>query len=313
MNNRTHARWPKRLLCLALAIVFVFFSARVYYRLTDDFRLVHITHNLPFYLDAETVVTAQDKELLDKISKQPFTYIGKGAQSYAFLSEDGEHVLKFFKFKHLKPHWLVQYLPNIGPFKEVKEKSIARKKRQFHSVFDGYQLAYDRHRKESGLLYIHLSSTNEIGQSVELFDKIGRRHILDMDANIFVVQERVVVNRHAMKEALNNGDLALAKLRIHQIVNHYLAEYDKGIYDRDHGVLHNMGFIGDRTIRLDVGKLSRAPRMKEQENWEPDLKIVALKYHHWMKDKYPEYYDEVISSLEQELAKAFGKPYQISE
>lgn len=312
MIDHRPAIWPRRLLCLTLVSVFIFFSARVYYRLTDDFRLRHIVHELPHNPDWETPITAEDRLFLETLSQKPFAYLGKGAQSYAFISEDGQYVLKFFKFKHLKPSWIVNHLPEVGPLKQYKEKSVARKERQIQSVFTGYKLAYDVHREESGLLFVHLNPTDELGMSVVVYDKIGRRFEIPMDPYIFVVQKRADVNRDVMDALLANGDLELAKQKIRQIIALYLSEYKKGIYDRDHGVLHNVGFIGDQPIHLDIGKLTLAPHMKEQDNWEPDLKIVALKYHRWMSEKYPQYYEEVMSTLEDELSKAFGKPYKIS-
>lgn len=306
------AIWPRRLLCLTLVSVFIFFSARVYYRLTDDFRLRHIVHELPFNPDWETPITSEDRQLLQQIADQPFTYLGKGAQSYAFVSQDGEYVLKFFKFKHLKPSWIVNHFPDFGPFQRYKEKSIARKERQIQSVFTGYKLAYDVHRAESGLLFVHLNPTTELNLEAVVFDKIGRRFEIPMDPYIFVVQRRAEVNRDVMDRLLTNGEVELAKQRVRQIVDLYLSEYNKGIYDRDHGVLHNIGFIGDQPIHLDIGKLTYAPHMKNPKNWEPDLNVVVLKYHRWMSEKHPEYYEEVMSTLEEELSKALGKPYKIS-
>jgi hypothetical protein len=310
MENKS-AKWPRRLLWVTLVSVCLFFSARVYYRLTDDFRLTHIVHELPFNKNWETKASLSDRHFLKLIFQQPFTYVGKGAQSYVFVSEDGAYVIKFFKFKHLKPSWIVEHLPEIGPIGEYKRKNIARKERQIQSVFSGYKLAYDVHREESGTVFVHLNPTDDLHASVTLFDKIGRKHKMDLDPYIFVIQECGTTSREVMAEALNNGDVELAKKRTRQIIDLYLAEYAKGIYDRDHGVLHNTGFVGDKPIHLDVGKLTDAPYMKLQENWEPDLKLIALKYHYWMKDTYPKYYEEVISTIEEDLSKAFGKPYKV--
>lgn len=309
MDKNSPGTWPRGLLYVTLIATVLFFSARVYYRLTDDFRLTHIVHKLPHNPDWETQVSDRERQLLGEVAEQQFSYLGKGAQSYAFISGNGKYVLKFFKFKHLKPSWLVNLLPEVGKLGEIKQKSLARKERQIQSVFSGYKLAYDLHRREAGLLFVHLNPTNCIGKSATLYDKIGRRFTLDLDPYIFVLQERAFLNRDVMSEALQKKDLDTVKKRIDQIVALYLSEYKKGIYDRDHGVLHNMGFIGDRPIRLDVGKLTLAHEMKEQKNWESDLKIVAFKYHRWMKETHPEYYDEVMAYLEQELAKAFEKPF----
>ena len=93
--------------CIACCVVLfcLFGIARLYYRLTDDFRLANITYELPFKPSWKVPsLTKEEYSRLAQITNQKFTYIGKGAQCYAFASEDGEYVLKFFKFKHLKPN-----------------------------------------------------------------------------------------------------------------------------------------------------------------------------------------------------------------
>jgi len=56
----------------------------------------------------------QEHQELAQILNQKFSYIGKGAQCYAFVSDDQLYVLKFFKFKHLKPNLLVDLIPSIA-------------------------------------------------------------------------------------------------------------------------------------------------------------------------------------------------------
>lgn len=311
MNHKT-AIWPKRLLVATLISVFVFFSARVYYRLTDDFRLSHVMHEMPYNEDWEVIPTNGQRNFLHSLFQQSFHYLGKGAQSYAFISDDGQYVLKFFKFKHLKPNFFVSNLPEAGALGSYKNKNIARKKRQIQSVFDGYKLAYDKHRKESGILFVHLNPSLDLGETALLYDKIGRRHRVELDSYIFVVQRYATTTRELMDEALKRGDVERARGYVRQIIALYLSEYQKGIYDRDHGVLHNTGFAQGRPVHLDVGKLTDAPSMKEQENWEPDLKLIANKYHIWLKEEHPNHYNAVMSTIEEELSQAFGKPYQVS-
>ncbi len=312
MTTHKNSIWPKRLLVVTLVAVFMFFSVRVYYRLTDDFRLSHIKHEMPYNKNWEVIPSPEQKRFLQTLFQQSFYYLGKGAQSYAFASDDGQYVLKFFKFKHLKPNVFVDNLPEIGPLGRYKNKSIAKKKRQIQGVFDGYKLAYEKHRSESGILFIQLNPSLDLNITATFFDKIGRKHQIELDSYVFIVQKYANTTRELMDEALKQGDVEKAKDYVRQIIALYLSEYQKGIYDRDHGVLHNTGFAQGKPIHLDVGKLSDAPHMKEQKNWEPDLKLVVKKYHFWLKDAHPNHYNAVISTIEEELSQVFGKPYQIS-
>lgn len=278
-------------LCISFcAIVFLFGLVRLYYRLTDDFRIANMTYELPFRSDWEIEKPSADEwKKLEAMLDQSFSYIGKGAQSYAFLSQDQRYVIKFFKFKHLKPNWLVNILPDIFPFHEYKTQNIARKERLFNSVFSGYKLGYDVHREESALLFIHLNKTSYLKRQVKVFDKIGRSHDIDLDQTIFVLQENVTSFRTTLQEALARKDLQRAAEKIDRMLSLYLSEYEKGIYDRDHGVLHNTGFIGERPVHLDLGKMSRELNMRDPKTAQTDLALVVAKIQKWLDQNYPQY------------------------
>lgn len=292
------SRWSRRLIWVTLAITVTFFAVRVYYRVTDDFRISHMIYEMPHRAEWETKpLDFNQKHLLTHILKQPFYYVGKGAQSYVFISRDKNYVIKFFKFKHLKPNKTVEMLPDWTFLEEYKEKRVARKKRLIDSVFSGYKLAFDVHKEESGILYLHLNRTENQMQTVTLYDKIGRKYDLDLDPIVFVLQETAKTTRTIMNDALSKGDVELAKKRISQIFDLYLSEYEKGIYDRDHGVLHNTGFVGEKPIHLDVGKLTDEPKMKQEKHWRPDLEKIGHKYEVWLQDNYPEYKDELVGFI----------------
>ena len=101
-----------RIIC---SLVFLFVAMRFYYAMTDDFRLQNISYPEKMRPISTPYFATIDQQLLEPIFAQRFFYLGKGAQSYAFSSEDGVFVLKFFKFKHLKPNWLMQILPDFPP------------------------------------------------------------------------------------------------------------------------------------------------------------------------------------------------------
>jgi hypothetical protein len=306
-------RWAQWLIWIVIATSMIFFSTRAYYRMTDDFRVANITYDMPFHSEWEVKpLSPSDIKVVKAILNQQFNYVGKGAQSYAFLSDDKKHVIKFFKFKHLKPNWLVETIPDIALFEEYKAKKNARKKRLINSVFKGYKLAYDLHRKESGLIYIHLNKTSDLLQEITLRDKIGRKHRLNLDSTVFVLQENAQITREVIKQALDIGNLDLVKKKMHQIIDLYLLEYSKGIYDRDHGLMHNTGFVGEKPIHLDVGKLSRDRNMSNRENMVLDLEKVGIRFEDWLKINYPQYHEEVILHIQEIMSEKVGEKVDFS-
>ena len=53
--------------------------------------------------DWNTSPSLSDHSAIEKVLDQPFFYLGKGVQCYAFISQDGTTVLKFFKHYHMWP------------------------------------------------------------------------------------------------------------------------------------------------------------------------------------------------------------------
>lgn len=280
----------KWILALVLALT-IFGGIRLYYRLTDDFKLSNISDSLPSRPEWDFPLTPQIEQELNEASAQPFTYIGKGAQVYAFASADGKYVLKFFKFKHLRPSLFITLLPPIGPLKSFKEQNQLRKERKLQGVFDGHAIAYKYDRDHSGLIYVHLNLSENLHKQVTLIDKIGRKHIVDLDSTVFVLQRKGETLRAVLTDLLDKGEVELAVKRAKSILSMYREEYQKHVYDRDHGISHNTGFIGDKPFHLDVGKFSYDPQLS-QEFAEADLAHAARKIREWVSLNYPQYRDQ---------------------
>lgn len=280
---------------------------RLYYTLTDDFRLTNMTYEIPHHAEWEIPsLNSNEQAKLDLALNQTYYYLGKGTQSYVFSSADGKYVLKFFKFKHLKPSWFYTLLPPIYPFKEYVEKEEMRKKRKLNGVFVGYRLSYEMHKKESGLVFIHLNKTNDMHRTVVLKDKIGLTHMIDLDSTVFLLQEKGETMRTVMNNLLKTNQVVAAKQRIRQVFDLYRTEYSKGIYDRDHGVMHNTGFVGEEPIHLDVGMMTLDENIKNPEIFTKDLQRIHNKIELWMRNNYPDFYDEVVKDMHEKFLETTG-------
>lgn len=294
--------------CFVLVILSLFGIARVYYRLTDDFRMANMTYSLPFEAPWKAPsLSLEEAQNLQQILDQKFSYIGKGAQCYAFVSKDGQYVLKFFKFKHLKPNFALDYLPSIPPFKAFKESCVDRKMRKLIKVFNGYDLAFRENRETAKLIYLHLVPTQNLQMKVMVVDKLGLERTIDLDEVVFLVQKKGDTLRTRLKSLLNQQRIADAKQAMASILGMYISEYEKGIYDHDHGILHNTGFIGEQPFHLDVGNLHQDERMKESDFYKKDLEHVIWKMDVWIKANYPDYYLEFSSFLSQQYQKWTGE------
>lgn len=292
------------MLIVALSI---FALARFYYYATDDFRLSNITFPLPYEKKWEiTIPSIEEEKTLEAILSQPFTYLGKGAQSYVFASEDGKYVLKFFKFKHLRPSIFVDALPPIGPLKAYKEKQAARKERKLFGVFNSYKLAYDIDKDESGLIFIQLNTENNPKRFATIIDKIGIKRIVDLQHYPFILQYKGENLRTVIGELLKKQDVETAEMRLGQILDLYAQEYAKGVYDHDHGVMQNTGFIGDKPLHLDVGKLLPEEKMRDKAHAKADAELVVRNMNLWVVKNFPQYSERISRFLNEKLDELYN-------
>lgn len=303
-------RW---LLWILIFIVTIFVGMRIYFRATDDFRISNIMYDMPYHPEWEIApLTNQDQALLDTILNQKFHYIGKGAQSYVFGSDDQKYVIKFFKFKHLRPSLFVDLLPDVSPFSDYKQRVKARKQRKLNGVFAGYKLAYDLDKDNSGLIFIQLNPSHK-NKEITVIDKIGLERTINVGDVPFIIQEKGETLRNVLRKLMENEDISTTKRRIGQIFDLYIVEYSKGIFDHDHGVMHNAGFVGERPIHLDVGKMHYDESIRLPEVYQEDLLKIGGKMKDWFNNNYPKHAEEIIQDIENKLSKISNRRIQLYE
>jgi len=262
---------------------------RLYFYATDDFRLGNITY--PF------VFVQTQQEPIPPLFDQPYRYLGKGAQSYVFLSEDKKHVLKFFKFKHIKPALF------------DSEKQVKRKQRKLERLFAGYHIA--QQHQVPGLTYVHLNLHQNHEPVVRLYDKLGLPRKVHLDQVVFIVQEAGTTFEQALSRSLKKSDVDSAKALISQIFELYFSEYRQGLVDRDHRVMDNTGFTQGKAFHMDVGMLTKSSTIAS-DNLH-DIEKVAYTINHWMTNHFSEFSDEVRIFMEGKLTAHYNQPFQFTK
>ncbi len=200
--------------------------------------------------------TAKEKRILESILSEKFTFLGEGAQAIAFQSKDGKYVLKLFKMRRFTPSLLDQLCPHV----------VRRRIRNLNWVFNGYKNAFVDLRKETGLVWIHLAKTKGINRKLTVVDKEGRTHLLDADETEFVIQEKADLLFHRLNRLAKEGKQEEVEKSIHAIYALVQQRIDKGYVDRDKAVSNNFGFVGDRAIQLDVGRLYKGRKERQLEH-----------------------------------------------
>ena len=107
----------KKYLCLTIALLALFgYGFYKWEKRGEGFRVYKIQEKLVFDPRWELPTTSDDVHNARNILKEhTFHYLGHGFQCYAFESDDGLYVLKFFRYQRLRQPSFIQALPSL-PF-----------------------------------------------------------------------------------------------------------------------------------------------------------------------------------------------------
>lgn len=215
--------------------------------------------------------SSEEQKKLQQIFASRFKFLGEGAQSFAFESEDSKYVLKFFNMRRFTPSLADQLCPHV----------VRRRLKNLRWVFNGYKTAYDKFREDTGLVFIHLAKTNYLKQKVQVIDGKGKEHTIDLDKTEFVLQEKAELIFDRLAKLRHQGDREGMQKSIQAILELVKRRVDQGYADRDTAVSNNFGFVGNRPIQLDVGRLYQGAK-------EGQLEHVERRIARWQEENQKE-------------------------
>lgn len=244
-------------------------------RLTRGFKVAKMRLEFPFRSDLNGVSELSDEEA-KIILAQPFSFLNKGAQCYAFLSQDGKYVLKLFRFD--------QRLL-IG--KKRSKRSFEQKVCGF---FESCKLASISASNETGVLYLHLNLT--AGKLPMLIAKgpLGRSFHLPLDRCRFALQKKAMPLAEGLFTAMEEGQLSE---RIEAIVALLENRIAKGIGNSDPSLWRNFGFWEDRAIEFDFGNYIARPDFSDVQRKKAELERYMHPLRVWLEKYAPDYLSDL--------------------
>jgi hypothetical protein len=294
--------------CLALVVLLVAVYGRGYYYefLNDGFTVENISSDYAYDSSRDVrALSVKEAALTDMVLNQKFTYLGKGYQFYAFLSDDGDYVLKFFKYKRLRtPVWL-QYFDFIPAVKQYRLENIQKKQKKLNGVFNSCKVAFDHLSDEAGLVCVHLNKTGTLNKSVIVVDKMEETHSIELDQTEFLLQKKAEMLGAYIDQLIGSGQIVEAKQLLSQIVEVILSEYARGLSDNDHALLPNTGVIAGHPVHIDVGQFVLNEDVKMPHVYKQELFSKTYKLNAWLKNRYP----ELSQYLEIELRNIIGDQF----
>jgi len=260
---------------------------RFCHKQTKGFRLQKIQADLPHNPDWETHLPADcEIENLRTILKKPFYFLNYGGESYAFASKDGNYVLKFFKLHHMRPKNIEDaFLPT-----PVRSKFQQMRTKKLETLFSSCKLAYEKFRKGSGLVYLHLNQTDHLKSKLTFYDAIGAVHTIDLDKVPFALQKRATLAYPSLSALADAKELDAAKLRICALLDLITNRCQAGLFDHD-ARARNFGFIGEEAIEIDLGSFSVNEALKLPHETRKTLVNETHKLRRYIKKRHPELLD----------------------
>lgn len=256
-------------------------------RKTEGFRLERIAQTFPDDPQWDVEVSAENVAQAKIILSQPYHYLGHGFQCYAFLSEDKKYVLKFIRQQRLRPPMICDVMPNVGPFKSYIEERAAQGKKRAGYLFRSLKVAFEAAPHETGIVLVHLNKTQSIYPIVTIYDKAGTKYEVALDSHEFILQEKAELIKPVFQQLMKEGKIDEACRRIDQIFALLYTCAKKGVADNDMQLIrkNNLGFLPDRAIYIDTGKITLKESIKTKERFKEDLERLKPLYE-WLKE-YP--------------------------
>jgi hypothetical protein len=183
------------------------------------------------------------------------------------------------------------------PPKYAKQRADHRASREKKLLrdFTSYKLAFEQFPEPTGLLYVQLNKSLEKPLPIEIIDKIGIAHTVDLSEVEFVLQKRAHLAYDYLDEC---PDIETAKRAISSLCVLIASRYHEGIYDEDAKIHRNFGFIDGKAMVIDVGRLKLDRRESSAENLYHDLKKSTDRLRLWLVANHPELVDTLDTTLE---------------
>ncbi|MCH9627688.1 MAG: hypothetical protein S4CHLAM2_13300 [Chlamydiales bacterium] len=286
----------QKVFLVSLVVLVISGGAYLYNQATDGFNLQQITSTLPPAPEFEVALSLDQKKMLQSTLAQPFHYLGKGAQCYAFESADGKYVLKFFKHKHLHSWKWLESVPMPCFLRRISEAKILRRQQRAHQLFLSCLLSYEEIADETGYHYIHLNRTPALEIEVTLIDKVGLRSTIQLDQYEYVIQKKGLLIGDVFATIRSEAE---ACVRVEQLIDAIVRRAKMGIVDHDRAFVQNIAFDPEkpRAFFIDSGQFDKSAEPITNEALRAEVKRRLGSLRHWAEQYFPQYVSTIETYL----------------
>lgn len=288
-NKMTDFQNLLRKICvIVVGIGFIYALGRLYFAVTAGFTVDNITAHLPS--DPRWQIAKplpEEDSIISKALSQPYTYLGKGCQSYVFASEDGAYVIKFIKFQRFRPQYWLDQLSSLPWFADFYKEKSKEKQYKLDKLFTSWKLAYENLKQETGVLFVHLNATPYWNKELTITDKAGFTYTISLGKIHFLLQHRAEMLKQTIDQYMGEAKVKEARTLIDSLLEMLLSEYMRGYADNDHALMQNTGVIEGRPIHIDAGQFIFNPVVQNTDLFTREIYDKTYNFSKWLEQKYP--------------------------
>lgn len=216
--------------------------------------------------------------------QQPFHFIGRGRQCFAFESQDGKYVLKIPRTDIYKTPFWARVLP-VHSYR-TKLEAKHRAKQQF--ILESFRISFYELKNQTGLLAIHLGQAPISEKKITLIDASGWRHHVQLVKLPFLLQYKKPILMDSFLKALGKGDRKEAGKILDALLTTITERASKGILNLDRRFIDNYGYDGEIAFQIDVGSFFKKPDLNPSEAYEKSLRDSIDPVKEWLGKLDPE-------------------------
>lgn len=261
---------------IALILVSLFLGERLYH-LREGFsrrRIFPITQPVVESWSADT----------EKLLSQPFHYLGRGRQCFAFASLDGKYVLKIIRTDIYQTPFWARLLPAGSYRKKIEAEHKTRKQ----AILDSFALSFNELKEETALIAIHVGTSGSKEKILTLIDRLGVKYTLPLATTPFLLQHKKPMLMEAFETALKNGDFEKGEKILSSLLSVIAQRAEKGILNRDPSFLRNYGYEDEKAYQIDLGSFYKDPNLKKESAYKKSILSSVKKIEQWLNDHAPQ-------------------------
>lgn len=223
-------------------------------------------------------LTPEVKNILD----QPFYYLGRGRQCFAFASQDDRFVLKVPRSDiFTTPFWL-----KALPLKQLREKKEEDQAKRQQFLINSFVLSFEKLGSQTGTIALHIGQSYFSDKNLTLVDASGAKHHLPISQTTFALQHKYPLWSKQVEKALAQQDESQVKNLIDALVDVIVQRANNGILNRDRSFLRNYGYNGKEAVQIDIGSFFISSQIDNP--YEKSIRDSLDPVQEWLKEKDPE-------------------------